>query len=611
MKVIKKEAWIPTDGLELEKNAMDVVTSGEGNNLVVAGPGAGKTELLAQRACFLLQTNTCRFPQRILAISFKRDAAYNLKERVFLRAGSELSMRFDSLTYDSFAKQLVDRFRSALPIEFALPDQYEIAGDKYIIDLYRSKSEEFVNTNSETGILNDLTGSMLPVVGGDRSANLHRFVWGKAVSQGRVTFRMVMRLSEYILNTNPKIKANLQKTYAYIFLDEFQDTTSIQYDFLKTCFYGSDKVLTAVGDDKQRIMAWAGARKTVFEDFQTDSKAKRVPLTMNFRSAPLLVKVQNSLIKSLLNKTDFATPSSKWKGGEGECMVWEFNDQTTEAAHLVKSISHWLKKEKLDPRDICILVKGSLAKYVTQLIDSLRATDINARDESVFQEFLTDEVILYLIHLWYLIIDAPKADSKAIVFSFLSRVSNELTDQQLLKLENRLSFFIKQQKAEYFGKKFNKELVSKLVQTMIAYASADRIRSIIPQYRQTAYLTKMLSDFEKIVLLYLESAKSAKGALDQFCGLDTIPVMTVHKSKGLEYHTIVFVGLEDGAFWTFNTQQDEDKSTFFVALSRAKLRVVFTFSKTRDGTYKKNQSRENIKVIFDELAKAGVRIEQH
>jgi DNA helicase II / ATP-dependent DNA helicase PcrA len=51
--------------------------------------------------------------------------------------------------------------------------------------------------------------------------------------------------------------------------------------------------------------------------------------------------------------------------------------------------------------------------------------------------------------------------------------------------------------------------------------------------------------------------------------------MTIHKSKGLEYHTIIFIGLEDGAFWTFQRQPDEDKCAFFVALSRAKERVIF------------------------------------
>src|SRR5579872_865908 len=102
MKAIRRDDWKPIDDFALEKNALRIATTSKGNALVVAGPGAGKTELLAQRACFLLQTNACRFPRRILAISFKRDAAYTLKERVSKRAGKDLSNRFDSLTYDAF-----------------------------------------------------------------------------------------------------------------------------------------------------------------------------------------------------------------------------------------------------------------------------------------------------------------------------------------------------------------------------------------------------------------------------------------------------------------------------------------------------------------------------
>ena len=120
MKPIKPEDWKPTDSMTLEINAFEVATKTE-NNLVVAGPGAGKTELLAQKASFLLQTNTCRFPHKILAISFKRDAAYNLKERVKLRCGNDLARRFDSFTFDSFAKQLLDRFKQALGYEYIIP----------------------------------------------------------------------------------------------------------------------------------------------------------------------------------------------------------------------------------------------------------------------------------------------------------------------------------------------------------------------------------------------------------------------------------------------------------------------------------------------------------
>lgn len=101
--------WIPKENLNLEENALITVKS-DFNTLIVAGPGAGKTELLAQRACFLLETNICKFPQKILAISFKRDAAYNLKERVNKRCGEILARRFESLTFDAFAKLILGSF---------------------------------------------------------------------------------------------------------------------------------------------------------------------------------------------------------------------------------------------------------------------------------------------------------------------------------------------------------------------------------------------------------------------------------------------------------------------------------------------------------------------
>jgi superfamily I DNA/RNA helicase len=74
--------------------------------------------------------------------------------------------------------------------------------------------------------------------------------------------------------------------------------------------------------------------------------------------------------------------------------------------------------------------------------------------------------------------------------------------------------------------------------------------------------------------------------------------MTIHKSKGLEYHTVIFMGLEDGAFWSYDKQPDEDKCAFFVALSRAKERVAFTFSRNRNG---RAQSLTKIEELFKSL----------
>ena len=80
-------------------------------------------------------------------------------------------------------------------------------------------------------------------------------------------------------------------------------------------------------------------------------------------------------------------------------------------------------------------------------------------------------------------------------------------------------------------------------------------------------------------------------------------VMTIHKSKGLEYHTVIFIGLEDGAFWSYDKQPDEDKCAFFVALSRAMERVVITISKNRKNKWGqgKPQSIKKIQEVITEL----------
>ena len=83
--MITPQDWEPVDGLTLEPNALEAAKEIERSLALTAGPGAGKTEMLAQRADFLFRTGTCPYPKRILAISFKVDASRNLKQRIKTR----------------------------------------------------------------------------------------------------------------------------------------------------------------------------------------------------------------------------------------------------------------------------------------------------------------------------------------------------------------------------------------------------------------------------------------------------------------------------------------------------------------------------------------------
>ncbi|WP_300570638.1 ATP-dependent helicase [Flavobacterium sp.] len=609
MKSIKNSEWIPADRVTLEDNALDVVTK-EGNYLVVAGPGAGKTELLAQKACFLLQTNTCKFPHKILAISFKRDAAYNLKERVRLRCGPELSRRFDSLTFDSFAKHLLDRFRQGLSPKYKVVADYEVVlSDQYILDSYKAEDIGYVSTTDREVILNFHT-SELPFGTSTKEEKIRNEVWKKLLEgkDCKLSFKMIMRLAEYIISCNAKVKKYLQQTYHYIFLDEFQDTTEVQYEFFKNCFLGSNSFFTAVGDDKQRIMLWAGALDPIFDNFIADTHAKRTPLTMNFRCAPRLVSLLNHLTEHLLGKKDFAIPSPKWKPDQGECFVWLFESPSAEMQILFNAVQDWMARDNLNPRDICILVKQQLGRYAGHIIEYFNQNGIKARDENKLQDLLTQEISVFIINVLYIVFQNRAGGAKQIAFAFLSNLHTEIEDEQLLRLENSFSKFIRKLKTDYGGKTITEHKIKSMIEEIVNYAGKDRIRAHIPSLRNILMLNKIIAELQDEFINSYHDVNDIIKALDKLIGKDTVPVMTIHKSKGLEYHTVIFVGLEDGAFWSFDKQPDEDKCAFFVALSRAKERVAFTFSKVREDRFDRlrPQSFDKIEIIFRELENSGI-----
>lgn len=106
-----------------------------------------------------------------------------------------------------------------------------------------------------------------------------------------------------------------------------------------------------------------------------------------------------------------------------------------------------------------------------------------------------------------------------------------------------------------------------------------------------------------MILHLQDSSKGATNwtaALDIYDGLHAIPLMTIHKSKGLEYHAVMFVGLDDGAWFNFARQSHEETAGFFVAFTRAKQRVIFAYCSSRG-------QRGGIAPLYKLLADPGVK----
>jgi superfamily I DNA/RNA helicase len=418
---IDPKDWQPTGIDALEDNALDVVRSTD-NRSVIAGPGSGKTELLAQRACCLLQCGIAPMPQRILAISFKRDAAANLATRVRARAHADLAHRFDSLTFDAFAKGLLDRFGQTLPKAWRPTPNYEIADATFAV--VQNALESFTPPPSvgtkrdiiaivvKTFVKNYLVAAPISLTEPAKPSPVEWAAvqfWKSWLHTGRhsaVTFAMIGRLAELLVRTNPMVRDALRLTYSHLFMDEFQDTTQVQYDLVKSIFCGSKTVVTAVGDNKQQIMRWAMAMDDPFTPFEADFKATRTPLLHNYRSSPDLVRIQDVLAKALDGKS--ITPISKAEGtivGDS-CEVWDFSTVDAEAEILADFIAEETKKYGLKPRDFAILVRMKAADYLTKLEPAFATRDIVLRNEAakvgkvalqeLFTELLSDILVTVL-----------------------------------------------------------------------------------------------------------------------------------------------------------------------------------------------------------------------
>ena len=603
---VRPDDWTPIGVEALEANALKVVRSID-NRSVIAIPGAGKTELLAQRAAYLLQTGTSKPPRRILAISFKRDAATNLAARVRKRCHRSHASRFDSMTFDAFAKGLIDRFGQALPDRWRPRPDYELMFPNDTA--YRGFLQQQVGTPpASIGTYADiqsltvkaferthLLGAPLPVDGwvkptpGQWAAD--RF-WQSSLHEGKKTFLsfpMIGRLTELLLRVNPMARDALRLTYSHLFMDEFQDTTQVQYDLVRTIFGGTDAVITAVGDNKQQIMRWAMAMDDPFSAFDADFAGKRTPLYNNYRSSPDLVRIQHVLAQSLDAKA--VKPVSKTIGtvAGDSCAIWDFSSPQVEAERLAAFVAAEMKTHSLKPRDFVLLVRQKAAEYAAVLEPAFHTAGIPLRNEAgtagtvMLQELLAEEVSEVLVSVLRLATTKRAGRYWTECQEALGALLGISPDDEpaQAKLATELDTFTTQLCEDYPEPPGSKADARSVVHHVLDFIGRERLIAAHAAYAQGGWFEKVVDAAAVHLASSADGAVDWTEALDIYKGVNAIPLMTIHKSKGLEYHTVIFVGLDDGAWWSFAGDQIEATAGFFVAFTRAKQRVVFTYCSKR------------------------------
>src|SRR5690625_412052 len=557
MTFVPPDAWSPIGVEDLEDNAWQALREIERNVCISAGAGSGKSEFLAQKATYLLQTGICPPPKRILAISFKRDAARILAERVGQRCTADQAYRFDSVTFEAFAKGLVDRFRLAIPKGYAPSSGYliEPLTKEHFTDFLNE--HQFYNFNARD-LERLLAVTKLPVDSAtDRE--LAAF-WSAELNkrqETKLSFSMLNRLAEYLLRSNPSIRRAIHATYPFVFLDEFQDTTEAQYQLLQTAFAGSKSVFTAVGDDKQRIMGWAGAMNDSFSRFSSDYNAQPITLLLNWRSHEDLVHIQHQVAKEIDPKTGQAQSRAQ-REVEGEiAAIWQYPTSDDE----IRGIANWIASEIRDglpPHEIGILVRQRADKVESAFASAFQANNIKLRNfarnicEISIQDLLSEpftEVLLPLLRLGASMKDAQSWSKSHRNLQNLEGAyyGSDFVDQQV---HDRLEGLVQTLEAEMRKASPEPESAISVAQRALDLLGVHSLRSAIPSYQRDVDFERVKSGFLELLKEGARNARNWNDVLDQFEGLGHVSLMTIHKSKGHGFHTTVFYGLNDTDWWS-------------------------------------------------------------
>ncbi|OQY18795.1 MAG: DNA helicase UvrD [Desulfobacteraceae bacterium 4572_35.1] len=528
--MIHPDEWQPADGLVLEPNALRAATEKNECLALTAGPGAGKTEMLAQRADFLLRTGVCRYPRRILAISFKVDASTNLKERVCRRCGRDLASRFDSHTFHAFAKRIIDRFRPVLTGLDALDPDYTIGT--------------------------------------------------KRVDRIQITFEDMVPLAVQILETSVVARNAIRMSYTDVFLDEFQDCTNEQYKLIKAAFLGTAIRLVAVGDTKQKIMSWAGALEGVFGNFAHDFQAIPLNIYSNYRSKPRLRRLQNEMIKVM--DPDAAIPDNQLEGDGGILTVIDYPDCQAEANDIADQISNFINSEETPLSEIAVLMRQQLSQYGAALMEALRVRGIPYRNEHDLQD-LTDQPLTKVVIDFLTVIHnnhAPEAWHRlmGVVVEFFDLDHPNSQEKDWSRYIATVSQALRS-KDDYST---NMKMSLDLAKTFLKDFGMDRVRALSPEYENRARFKEIWKEICQRLTELSGVASSINEALSTLNDEEVVRILTVHKSKGLEFHTVIFMGIEAETFWASNPSGfEENRSVFFVGVSRAKERLILTHTAFR------------------------------
>ena len=601
----------------------DAVGAPPENQLILAGAGSGKTRVLVNRIAWLIQMEQVS-PASILAVTFTNKAAKEMRARLEEMLGFS-SRHLWVGTFHGLAHRLLKQHWK----EAKLPEQFQILDSDDQLRLIKrvmknleidegrwppKQIQWFIGAQKDEGkraAYLQRTGDLYT----DTLIKVYTAYEEACQRSGLLDFgELLLRSHELWLN-DPVLLAHYQQRFRFLLVDEFQDTNTIQYAWLRV-LAGQSACVTAVGDDDQSIYGWRGARIENIQRFTHDfPDVHTVRLEQNYRSTATILKAANAVIANNQGRMgkELWTESTE---GEPISVYAAFNEQD-EARFIVERISHWVEKggnhrdaallyrsnaqsraleEALLQSGLPYVVYGGQKFYerleIKNALSYLRLI-ANRHDDPAFERVINtptraigertvEEIRLYArthqCSLW------QAADALTQTDELTARASNAV--RGFLGLINRLD-------VETRDLKLHKQAEHAVMASgLMDYHRNEKGEKGLRRVENLQELFGACKVFEPedenadVLQQFIATTALDAGDAQAEPNSDSVQLMTLHSAKGLEFPLVFIAGVEENLFPHKMSldeagQLEEERRLCYVGITRARQKLYLCYAENR------------------------------
>lgn len=616
----------------------------EGPVLIVAGAGSGKTRVLTCRIANILAQG-CE-PSRILALTFTKKAAGEMKERIAMMVGERKAKYLQMGTFHAVFVRFLREYAESLgyPKTFTIYDQSDsvsaiktcirelqlddkIYKPKEVLSRISSAKNNLVTAEmyaaNQNAIISD-TKARKP-----RICDIYKLYKVKCKQAGVMDFDDILLNMNLLLRDNPEALESISARFSHILVDEYQDTNMCQYYILKKLARTHHNICV-VGDDSQSIYAFRGARIENILNFKKDYPECRVfRLERNYRSTQTIVDAANSLIaknSGRIPKTCF----SEGPRGDRIKLIKAYTEQE-EAILIVSDLLSKMRDNMAKYEDFAILYRTNAQSRAIEealrrknlpymvysgnsFFDRAEVKDmmayfklaVNPQDDESFKRVVNKPTRGIGGTTMQAVIDAAVRDGISLfkaaqqvpkIKQFCEMINGFATLAPTADA-NELAVKIAEQSGLY---SFYKSDTT--IEGMARAANVEELLNSVSAYHEDCVeegkeclLGNFLEDIS--LMSNVDTSENNEDAGNK------IALMTVHSAKGLEFPFVYVAGMEEnlfptGGFTALPNEIEEERRLFYVAITRAEKDVVISFadSRMRNGKHEQNPPSRFIKEI--------------